>query len=244
MQKLAAMKWSKVFSLFFVITLALFFGGCTNSSEAPPVWNITGSWWMFNTTSGTTGEQGPLLFSFTQATNNVSGTTNQGLAITNGDTSDLNISFSWIGEDGFTYSYSGTVNATDGSTMSGTWVNNNSKSGTWTAVIDNTPAVSLTGSWNLTITGTPVPLGSQLFTFTETGNAVSGTTTVDSSTGQSLPIVGAAGLSDVVFYWTGSDEDTYTFIGTITASNGVAASISGTWSNTIGQSGTWSATPS
>ena len=131
MQKFATSKWLKVCLLFFMVTSLLFLIGCGGSSQAPPVWNITGSWYTYYATTGTPGEQGPDIFTFTQSENSLSGTTSQGPQIT-GTVSGLNINFSWVGSDGVTYTSTGTVSA-DGATMSGTWASSNGQSGTWRA---------------------------------------------------------------------------------------------------------------
>lgn len=96
-----------------------------------PKVNIAGSWNIYKTATGASGEQGPDLFTFTQSGNGISGTTAQGQQIT-GTIASLSITFSWVGSDGDTYIYTGAVSS-DGATMSGTWISVNGQSGTWRA---------------------------------------------------------------------------------------------------------------
>jgi hypothetical protein len=96
-----------------------------------PSVNITGNWQIIYATNGISGEQGPNNFTFSQSGNGISGTTSQGQQII-GCVSHLTITFSWAGGDGATYIYTGSVNV-DGKTMSGTWINTNGQSGTWSA---------------------------------------------------------------------------------------------------------------
>jgi len=130
MQKLDRSKCLKVYLLFFMVTLPLFFSGC-GESKSLPVWNITGSWFTYYATTGAPGEQGPNLFTFTQSGNGISGTTSLNQQIT-GTISNLSITFSWVESDGDTYIYTGTLSA-DGTTMSGTWTGSNGQIGTWRA---------------------------------------------------------------------------------------------------------------
>jgi hypothetical protein len=217
--------------------LALFLGSCGGSTSESP-FNTTGSWFFYNTTAGTVGEQGPNLFTFTQtdaSSNNLSGTTSQSQALT-GNVSDLNISFSWIGSDAATYNYTGVISS-DGFTMSGTWTNTSGHSGTWHAMVSASPSVSIVGSWNIMLTtvGTSGQQGPYLFTFTQSGNGVSGTTS------QGQPLIGTVSILHITFSWAGSDGATNVYTGTITAAG---TTMSGTWTSTNGQSGTWSATKS
>src|SRR5512135_1837194 len=175
MEKLGSRKWLKVCMLISVAALLLFNVGC-GSGTSEPAFNISGSWNIFTTTSGTVGEQGPNLFSFSTSTNTLSGTTPQGNIIT-GEVTDLNISFSWLGSDGFSNSYSGVISG-DGTTMTGTWTSTSGTtvhSGTWNAIIISTstggfpPSVSIAGAWNtiLTTNGIPGQQGPESFTFTQ-----------------------------------------------------------------------------
>jgi hypothetical protein len=232
MQKLATSKWLKVCLLFFVVTLFLFLGGC-GSSKPLPVWNITGSWYTYYATTGTPGEQGPNLFTFTQTEDSLSGTTSQNQQIT-GTVSGLDITFSWVGSDGATNTSTGKVSA-DGATMSGTWTSSKGQSGTWHAIPNTSPKVNIAGNWNTyqTTTGTPGEQGPDLFTFTQSGNGLSGTTS------QGQQITGTISGLSITFFWTGSDGATYTSTGTVSA-DGVT--MSGTWTGSNGQSGTWRAT--
>jgi hypothetical protein len=235
MQKQATSDWLKVCLLLCVITLPLFLGGCGGStSEAP--YNTSGSWFIYHTTASTAGEQGPDLFTWSQTdsnSNNLSGTTSQSQALT-GNVSGLNISFSWIGSDAATYNYTGVISA-DGFTISGTWTDTSGHSGTWHAIFSASPSVNISGSWNIIVTtvGTSGQQGPYLFTFTQSGNGVSGTT----SQGQQL--IGTVSILYSTLSWAGSDGATNVYTGTI---NAAGTTMSGTWTSTNGQSGTWSAT--
>jgi hypothetical protein len=212
-------------SLFFGIVFALFLGGC-GSSEPSPTWNIAGSWFMYQATNGTSGEQGPNLFTLTQSTNTISGTTSQGQTIT-GDISGENITFSWVGSDGATNTYTGKIGS-DGSTMSGTWKSTNGQSGTWQGIIDLSASVNISGNWNTT-----GEQGTDLFTLSQSANTISGTTS------EGDKITGNISRLTVLFFWTGSDGNTTTISATA-ASDGTK--MSGTWTSTDGKSGTWTAT--
>lgn len=237
MQKQATSDWLKVCLVLFVITLPLFLGSC-GGSATDAIFNTSGSWFIYHTTAGAVGEQGPDLFTFTQSnsnSNNLSGTTSQSQALT-GNVSGLDISFSWMGSDAATYNYTGVISA-NGSTMSGTWTNTGGHSGTWHAIVSASPSANIAGSWNIMLTtvGTSGQQGPYLFTFTQSGNGVSGTT----SQGQQL--IGTVSILSITFSWTGNDGATNVYTGTITAA---ATTMSGTWTSTNGQSGTWSATKS
>jgi hypothetical protein len=120
-------------TLLLVMALLLLFISCGGSSS--PTFDISGNWNVSFATNGTGGEQGPFLFNFVQSDTTLGGTTSQNEPITGtiNDTS-VSFSFSWTGTDGATYSYdyTGTVGP-DGTTMSGTWTNNNGQAGTWNA---------------------------------------------------------------------------------------------------------------
>ena len=234
MQKLDRSKCLKVYLLFFMVTLPLFFSGC-GESKPLPVWNITGSWFTYYATTGTPGEQGPNLFTFTQTENSLSGTTSLNQQIT-GNVSGLSITFSWVGSDGATNTSGGTLSA-DGYTMSGTWTSSNGKSGTWHAITNTPPKVNIAGNWNTyqTTTGAPGEQGPNLFTFTQSGNGISGTTS------QGQQITGTIGSLSITFSWVGSNGDTYIYTGTVSADG---TTMSGTWTSVNGQSGTWRATKS
>lgn len=231
-------KWLMVCTFFIVGVLPLLLGGCgSQSSSNPPTWNISGGWYTFYATKGTAGEQGPNLFTFTVTNNDVTGVTSQAQAIT-GQISGLDISFSFADSDGVTKSSTGTVAASDGSTMSGTWTKTNGQSGTWHAVIGSVnPLASAAGNWNMvqTTSGVAGEQGLGLFTFTQSGFGVAGTTS------DGKPIIGAIGRLDITFFWVDADGVTHTFTGIITADS---TSMSGTWYDTNGKSGTWSATKS
>jgi len=239
MQNQTINDWLKVCLLLCVITLPLFLGSCGGStSEAP--FKITGSWFIYNTTAGTAGEQGPNTFSFTQSdasSNNLTGTTSQSQAIT-GNVSDLNISFSWVGSDSATYTYTGVISG-DGFTMSGTWTNTSGLSGTWHAIVSAAPSVNIAGNWNITLTtsGTAGQQGPYPFIFTQSGNGIGGT----ASQGQAL--IGTVSILSITFSFAESDGSTDVYTGLI---NAAGTTMSGTWKSTSvsRQSGTWSATKS
>jgi hypothetical protein len=231
MQRIAG-KWPEFSSAFLAVTLIFLFGGCGGKTE--PTFNISGSWYMFHTTDGTAGEQGLGLFSFTQSDNDLSGsvaTTGESIS---GSVSGLDVSFSWT--DSATSAridYNGKV-STDGTTMSGTWSDSNGQHGTWNAIIQLNPVGDVQGDWNLLA---PVA-GVQGFTFVQATNDLTG-----SVTSQGDQITGILSNPDIFFYWTGSDGVTNTFIGTINnVSGGTAYDMSGSWSDSSGGSGSWSAT--
>jgi hypothetical protein len=236
MQRLGRRKWLMFCTLFIAGALPLFLGGC-GSKQNSPTFNITGGWYMFYATKGTAGEVGPSLFTFTTTENNITGITAQGQAIT-GTITGLDISFSFVDSDGATNTSTGTVSGDDGSTMSGTWTKTNGQSGTWHGVIGSVnPQTSAAGNWNMfqTTTGGGGEQGLGVFTFTQSGFGIAGTTADSNS------IVGAIGRLDISFFWTGNDGVTHTFTGIITADG---TSMSGTWYDTSGKSGTWRATKS
>jgi hypothetical protein len=232
MQKRGTGKWLKGCLLSLAVTLPLIFGGC-GGNQAEPAWNVTGGWYIYHDTAGVPGEQGPDLFSFTQANNKLSGTTPQGQQIT-GTVSGVDISFSWTGSDGASCSYSGSISG-DGATMSGTWTSSNGQSGTWHAIVNAAPAVNVTGNWNIyhTTTGAPGEAGPDILAFAQTNNNLSGTTP------QGQQVTGTVSSLSITFSWTGSDGATYTYTGSASAT-----AMSGSWTSTSGQSGTWRATKS
>jgi hypothetical protein len=230
MQKLTINKWLEVCLFFSVVTLIIFLSGCGGSSQSSPVWNITGSWYTYYATTGTPGEQGPNVFTFTTTENTLSGTTS------------LDINFSWVGNDGYTYTSIGTVGA-NGTTMSGTWTNTNGQSGIWSAITDTSPAantVNIAGNWNIyqAITGVSGEQGPNPFTFAQSGYGISGTTTTSVNQG----VTGIFDNLSITFFWVGSDGTTTNALtGTVSADG---TTMIGTWSSTNGQSGTWHATKS
>ena len=234
MQEVITGKWLKVSSLFSVAALLLLISGCGGSSQSEPVFNISGSWFLYHTTAGTPGEQGPDLFTFTQTDNSLSGTTSLNQQIT-GSVSDVNVTFSWTGSDGAANNYSGTVSSNG--TMSGTWTSSKGKSGTWHAIINTAPSANITGNWNIfhTTAGTPGEQGPDLFTFVQSGNGLTGTTPLNQQ------IIGSVSSLTVTFSWAGSDGATNVYTGAIVADG---MSMSGTWMSTGGQSGTWRSTKS
>ncbi len=232
MQRLGRRKWLMVCTLIIVVVLPLLLGGC-GSHQSSPTFNITGGWYMFDATKGTAGEQGPNLFTLTVTNNNITGVTSQGQVIT-GSINDLDISFSFVGSDGATNSWSGTVAAADGSTMSGTWTATNNQTGTWHGVINLAPQANAAANWNVFQTATGGnEQGLGLFTLTQSGNGIAGTTADAKS------IIGAIGRLDITFFWVDANGVTQTFTGIITTDG---SSMSGTWYDTNGKSGTWRAT--
>ena len=234
MQKCAIDRWLNEGVLFFILVVPLLLSGCGSADSSLPVFNVTGTWYMFHATSGTAGEEGPDLFTFTQTDNDLIGTTSQGDALA-GTTSKLDISFSWTTSDGTLYTYVGAVSA-NGFTITGTWNNSIQQSGTWAGIYNTPPSVNIDGTWDtfltdLSQTGTteegPFPA-----TFTQTDNAVSGTT----SEGQQ--ITGAVSRLSILFFETGSNGVTYTLIGSL---NSTGNSMTGSWTATNGQSGIWRA---
>jgi len=241
MERLGSRKWLKVCVLICVVAIPLFVGGC-GSGNSEPAFNITGNWNIFTTTTGTIGEAGPNLFSFTTSTNTLSGTTSQGQVIT-GTVSDLNVSFSWVGSDGATNSYTGVVSA-NGTTIAGTWTSTNGQSGTWNAIIISTttrsfpPIVNIAGNWNafLTTNGTPGEQGPDVVTFTQSGNGVGGTTQDRQITGSIM----SSSITSILFFWNDGAANS-AFTGIVSTDGN---SMSGTWTDTGGHSGTWRATRS
>jgi len=229
MEKITAKGWLKICSFFFLLSLPVFLGGCGSSSTSEPAFNIAGSWFIYDATNSIAGEQGPNIFNFTTSDTTIGGTTSQGQVIT-GTTSDVNVSFSWVGSDGAKYTYDGKV-GNNGETMSGTWSNASGQNGTWLGSIDVAPSVTIPGSWVITTSGSQ---GTIAATFTQSGNGI----TITTQQGQQSP-PGTISYLNLVFFALGSDGATYTYTGTVNSS---ADSMSGTWTNTNGQSGTWSAT--
>ena len=151
MEKIMTKGWLKICFFFFLLSLPVFIGGCGLINSSTPTFNIAGYWFIYDAATGTAGEQGPNLFNFTMSNSDVGGTTSQGQAIT-GTSTDVNISFSWVGSDEATYTYSGTVGP-DGGTMQGTWSNTNGQSGSWVGLVDAAPSATIQGSWVLTTSG-------------------------------------------------------------------------------------------
>jgi hypothetical protein len=247
MQELAASKWLKVCLLFLVLGLSPGLNGCGSTSNLPS-FNINGTkWFVYHTVDGTAGIVEADPFSFTQSSgeNKITGTTSQSLGLS-GDINGSNISFTftWTEADQSTsmYAYSGSFN-TDGTLMTGVWTstNPNAPSGTWNAVIDIAPPVNITGNWNVSHTtiGTPGEQGPDLFSLTQNTNSTGDNIT--GKTSQGLDIRGRTGSFSVFFSWVGSDgTTTFLYTGSVNIS---ATSMSGTWRDTSGHSGTWSATP-
>ena len=235
MKRLAGGKRSRYYCLICGAILTLFLSACGHSKHVALI-NIAGTWFVYHETDGLSAEQGPDSFNFTTSDNTVSGTTSQAQSIT-GTVEDLDISFSWIGSDSFTYTYTGSV-SNDGMTMSGTWTNTNGQSGTWHAIIELSPAVNIAGNWDIfnTPAGSPLELGPDQFTFTQSGNGIAGTT----SGGQT--VIGSIGNQSITFSWVASDGFLYIYTGAVSIDD---TTMSGTWTSTNnGQSGSWRATRS
>lgn len=230
MEKITVKEWLKICLLFSLLGLPVFLSGC-GAKQNSPAFNIAGSWFIYDATNTIAGEQGPSLFQFTTSDTTLSGTTSQGIVLT-GTTTDTGVSFSWVGSDGATYTYGGTV-GNGGETMQGTWSNTSGQSGTWIGLIDVAPSVTIPGSWVLTTGG---PQGTINVTFTQSGNGL----TITTPQGEQNP-PGTISFLNLAFFVIGSDGATYTYVGTVTSA---ANSMSGTWTNTNGQSGSWSATKS
>ncbi len=241
MERLGGTKWLKVCMFIFVATLPLYIGGCGQSSSEP-VFNVSGNWNIFSETNGVVGEQGPDLFVLTTSTNTLTGTTPQGQAIT-GNVSNLDISFSWVGSDGATNNYTGVISS-DGTTMAGSWTNTKGQAGKWNAIIISTsgrsftPSVNITGNWNefQTTDGTAGEQGPVGVSFTQSGNGIGGTTQDRQITGS----IASSNVTSLIYFWNDGTTN-FAFTGTVSTDGN---SMSGTWSNSNGQTGTWRATKS
>lgn len=230
MKKSGPKKFANVYVLLFAVMAPFIFSGC-GGGQSEPIFNVSGSWFIYHTSNAAAGEQGPDLFTFAQSQNSLTGTTPLNQAVT-GTVSNLDISFSWTGSDGATNNYSGTVSP-DGTTMSGAWSSTNGQSGTWNAIVNAAPLANITGSWNVFhTTGSATEQGPDLFMFTQSGSGISGTTS------QSQQIAGTTGSLSIIFFWTGSDGAVNAYTGAV-SNNGTA--MSGTWRSTNGQSGSWRA---
>jgi len=126
--------------------------------------------------------------------------------------------------------------------MSGNWTSlrgQTIQSGTWNALINNPNILTATvaGNWNVFVTTTGIAgeVGPSLATFTQSGNSI--TVTLQ---GETITATGTVSNLNLIFSWVGADGvTTNIFIGTADAT---ATNITGTWSATNGQSGTWRAT--
>lgn len=235
MQKHATRKWLKTCLIFLLVTGSLYICGCGLNNNAP-TFNIAGNWDVYSATTGNVEESGPNLFTFTTSDSTISGMTMQGQVIT-GTISGLDILFSWVGSDGATNTYTGTVSS-DGMTMSGIWSDTKTESGTWNAIIISSPsnsyppAVSVARFWNISqITSGAPGAQTNAFAFTQSGNSIAGTT-------QGHLFTGIISSQSIVFFWNNGTTN-FAFTGTVSL-DGTA--MSGTWSGNNGQSGTWSAT--
>lgn len=229
MKNRSTLPWLKVCLFFLGLSSVIVLAGC-GEGKPEAVWNIAGSWYIYHDTAGISGEQGPELFTFTQSNNDLSGTTADGETLS-GSISGTDVTFSWTASDGASYTYTGTATAGN---MSGTWTSSNGQSGTWHAIINLTPVVNVTGSWNFfqTVAGSQEQ-GPEVFALSQSGNSISGTTA------EGATITGNIGGLYIILTWTGTDGTTYVYTGSA-AANG--STMSGTWTNPGGQSGTWRAT--
>ena len=96
------------------------------------------------------------------------------------------------------------------------------------------PAVNITGSWNMyhTENGTPGEQGPDLSALTQTGNGIAGTVS-------GFTITGTISGLNISYYWEDDGGTITTLTGTV-SSDGTA--MSGTFTNSSGNSGTWRAT--
>ncbi len=239
MARIGSGRWLKVCMLIFVVALVSLVAGC-GSGNNEPAFNITGNWDVFTTTDGTMGEQGPNLFIFNTSSSALSGTTPQGTFLT-GSVNDLNVSFSFVGSDGSTNNYSGTVSS-NGTTIAGTWNSTNGQKGTWNAIIISStnasfpPSVNIAGSWNafMTTDGIPGEQGPDVVTFTQSGNNIAGTE-------QDRQIIGAMMSSNItsIIFFLNDGTSNFAFTGIVSSDGN---SMSGTWTNTSGKTGAWHTT--
>lgn len=229
MKKSASVVLLRICLVVLGVSTVIFLSGCGNS-KPDALWNIAGGWYVYHDTAGTSGEQGPDLFTFSQSDNDLTGTTGQGETFT-GSITGTDVDFLWTSSDQTSYTYTGTVG--DG-IMSGTWNSGDSQSGTWRAVIDLVPVVNVQGSWNVFTTATgSTEQGPDVFSLQQSGNSISGT----ASAGEA--ITGNIGSLYVILTWTSSGGTTYIYTGTVSADG---STITGTWTSPGGQSGSWRAT--
>ncbi len=241
MERIGGRRWLTGCMLIISAALLFFIGGCS-SGVTEPAFNVSGNWDIYTTTSGTVGEAGPGRFSFSTYSSTLSGYSPETKYIT-GEVSDLNISFSWVASDGYTYSYTGLV-SNNGTTMSGTWTNTNNQSGTWNGIIISTssttftPTINIAGNWNvfLTTDGTTGEEGPEAVTFTQSSNTLGGTALGQQIVGS----IASSNVTTVLFFWNdGTSNFAFTGIANVDGN-----SMQGTWTNTSGKTGTWRATKS
>ena len=176
MQKLAINGWIKsCFRGFVMFSLVLTGCGGTGGTNSLPTFNITGSWFIYTTETGTPGVVGPGIFTFTQSESNLSGATPLALSLS-GSVNNVNVNFTWAGTDGYVNTYAGVINAKG--TMAGKWLSTSGKSGIWSGIIEVVPtATVVNGDWNIfaTTTGVLAVQWPILFRFTQSGNSIAGT---------------------------------------------------------------------
>jgi hypothetical protein len=97
----------------------------------------------------------------------------------------------------------------------------------------SSPEWNISGVWSTfyATAGTPGQQGPNPFTFSTSENTVTGTTS------QGQPIAGSITGLDLSFSFVDSDGATSTSNGTVSAADG--STMSGTWTKSNGQSGTW-----
>jgi len=212
--------------------------GSWNASLAPATITISGTWNVFNTPTNST-LQGPNAFTFTQTGNTLTGTTPLSSQPVTGTVSGLSIQFTWIASGGSTNIYIGTVSA-DGTSMFGIYTTGSVQSGTWNATQTSSPTtVDVTGKWNVFQTpanSTETALG--LFTFTQTGSSMTGSSPQGNSVGGTVTGQG------INFSWLGNDGSSNLYVGTISTDG---LTMTGTYissTTTSSQQGTWRATKS
>lgn len=246
MQKLAAGKWLRVCLLFSAVTLPLFFSGCLGAgSVTPPSSDISGTWSVTVTPTSGVAQTYNVTIAQTGSSITVTGTILGTSVSATGTYVGQTVTFSFTDTAGNIYAFTGTVN-TDGTSMSGTYTENGSQAGTWTATeTSSDPTNSIVGTWNmvLTVGGTPQP--STIWTFSQSGNTVSAVGTIVNQAGQiqngTFSTVTITN-SNISFTWTSSDQTTtLTFAGTIVSATSMNGSYTST-DTTIIPSGTWSAT--
>lgn len=207
-------------------------GGCNQSTSSPP-WNITGGWYVYHDVNGVSGEQGPDIFTFTTVQSSLSGTTPAARNLT-GSVNELAVNFHWTEADGTILTYDGQI-ANDGKTISGTWSTSAGQGGTWHALVEAGTQSAVGGTWNVVTTtnGIAGEQGPATFVLKHDLNTLTGTS------GDGSAITGNTSLMKILFTWVRRDGAAIVSIGDVAIGN---ATMSGTWSGSGGQSGTWRAT--
>jgi len=225
---------------FFALTSYLFLSGCGGGNANLPTYDVAGDWFLYHVTPTTPGAQGPDLFVFTTKESSLAGTTPEGSSIT-GSVNGVFISFSWVDLDGTTNTYFGSVGLNG--TMSGTWADSRGEKGTWNGLYDNATIVTaiVAGTWTISIDTPSAPVQGT-FEFTQIGNnGLSGTTTLSLQTAVTGTLSNASDVvTNILFSWVDSDGvNTNVCMGTVAIGS---ATMLVTWTNTNGESGTWTGT--